>query len=148
MDITIEPLSTNLLIEMQPLIESLHAEVGEFADWPLVIDYDPYWFADSMGKLVIATGRDEGKLQGFVVFFIQDSPMFDKLFGIQDVYYVNPKMRGKMLGYRLLREAEKELKYRGVHVVSAHHRTTLDFGRMLELMGYEASEIHYFKRVG
>ncbi len=149
MDVNSEMLTKELQGEVMPLLNSLHQEVGEFSDWPLVVDWIPYEYAQKMGDIVIITARRAGELLGVLVFLVSKHAHYaGRKFAMQDIVYVAPELRGKMTAVRMFKAAERMLKAIGVEAYTTHSRTgDFFFGGFLEALGCKPSEITYMKRL-
>ena len=141
----------NVYAEALPLLE-LHAkEIAHYQDIPLKVDVERYKLADEAGSLRIYTARTgaTGALIGYAAFFIAFNPHFaSSLQAVQDVLYVQPEWRGLMVGYRLIRFSENELRREGVQAVYQHEKIAHpELGQLLRRMGYEAVDTIYAKRL-
>jgi len=135
--------------EIIPLWEQHYDEIASNKD---VIKLDPnlggYRAFDECGGLIILTLRDNGKLVGYSFFVLQMSLHYQTvIMAANDLFYVLPEYRGKMLGSKLMREAEKILKDLGVHQILMRTKSYANFGVLLERNGYEETEVHYRKLI-
>lgn len=148
MDIKRERLTEKLRDEITPLLEQHYEEIAQYKDIPLNIGWADYWALQERNELVIVTVRDEEVLVGYCVFFLAyHSHYKGHRYAWQDVIYLDPAKRGGTTAIRLLREAEKVLKYEDVAVIMQHMKVKHDFGRLMEFAGYELSEKIYTKRL-
>jgi len=100
--------------------------------------------------VLVFTARDDEKLMGYNVFFVANNAHYkDSLQATQDILYLAPEYRGKMTGVRFIRWCDNELEDLGVEVVYQHvkARPELNFGPMLERIGYELVDLIYTKRL-
>ena len=135
--------------EAQPLLLAHWAEISAYPDIPLQPDRAFYARAEAAGMLCILTARMATDLVGYAVFFIKENPHYaQSLQATQDIFYVARTARGAMIGLRLLGEADKILKAKGVQVVYQHVKLAHPgLGILLERTGYHASETLYAKRL-
>lgn len=105
----------------------------------------PYGWVPDAGCPV----HDAQPLVGYAVFFVRPNPHYvSSLQAVQDVLFVQPESRGKT-GAKLIAFADDALRAEGVQVVYQHvkARPRLNFGPMLERMGYELVDHIYAKRL-
>jgi len=113
---------------------------------PLDVDVDKYAELCDQGILHIVTARDDGKLIGYHVAMICGHLHYKStLHGITDVYYLLPEYRGKMVGVRLFKEVEDDMRRRGVKKLYTGTKLHHDMGRMFERLGYKETERLYTK---
>ncbi len=139
------------LIEEAALLMKMHKdELCLHDDYELDPDWELYFKASAVGKLVICTARvsDSDTLIGYAAYAIHQHLHYRQVKqAIQDVLFLHPSRRGQMAGYRLIQFADKHLADLGVQSVAHHVKVKFDFGPMLERQGYEQSEKIYEKRL-
>lgn len=136
--------------EAKPFILNNHAEINTDIQTPLEVDENMYREANKIGLLKVFTARgNEGKLVGYSAVWIHKSLHFmSETHATQDVFYVRPEYRGRMVGVRLIRFAETVLRDLGVKVINHHaHVHNLQLGVMLERMGYVPKSYNYLRRL-
>ena len=135
--------------EAQPLLVKHWREIATHQDIPLSINRAFYERAEADGKLCILTARREGVLVGYAVFFIGPNQHYStSLQALQDIFYVDPSVRGAMIGARLIHEADRILREKGVQVVFHHVKTRHPIlGALLARKGYTAVETIFSKRL-
>jgi hypothetical protein len=130
--------------EMQELTR-LHYE--EIALHKEAIPLDPMWeeyaTLERIGRLVIFTARDEGKLIGYGFFFINQHMHYARTkIAINDVLFLHPDYRkGTMAGIRLIRFCEQQLAQMAVDKITWHIKVKHDWGAILDRMGYADEDI-------
>jgi len=147
-----------VLEEIKPLLHAHWQEIAPFkGKVELAPDYQSYVALEACGKLQIATVREEGRLIGYCVSLIQRGIDYSKnISAIHRLFYVDEEHRTDSLGAveldmiagDLLRFAEKELKLKGVSVISVHIKVWKDWSALAEQHGYTRSEYVHQKYVG
>jgi len=144
-----ERLTKELQAELEPLLLDHWAEIAQYSDIPMNVDWQRYYTMQRQGILQVYTARDEGKLVGYCVYMVVPHLHYsDTLYAIQDVLFLHPDYRGRTAGYRMIKFADKDLEGRGVGVIMQHVKVKHDFGPLLTRMGYEHAENIYSKRTG
>ena len=135
--------------EIQPLLFEHWREVAIHADIPLTPDRALYEQADKDGKLCIITARVDRALVGYAVYFVSPNPHYrQSLQAIQDIFFVQPSLRGAFIGTRLIKESDIILKAMGVQLVFHHVKLKHPIlGRLLQRRGYHQTEWIYSKRL-
>lgn len=110
------------------------------------IKLDPDWARyDAMeqaGNLIAYTARDEGKLVGYSVFFVNYHIHYNStLVGQNDVLYLLPEYRKGMTGIRLIKYSIAQLEARGVDKIHWHVKFDHDFRVILERLGFVSEEV-------
>lgn len=125
--------------EALPLMEKHHAEVDEFPDVPLEVDFDHYLKLQKSNSLRIYSARlDRGPadtlpLIGYVIFRLSKSPHNGMLQACADSVYLDPEQRKGYAGVQLLRFAEQQLKAEAVEVIYHFSKTAHPkLGQLLE----------------
>jgi len=140
----------NVIDEVKPLLEAHYKEIALHQDkMQLNPDYKQYQGLQDLDILHIVTVRDEGILIGYFVSIIVPHLHYkDHVCANNDILFVAKEYRGSMIGIKMFKYAEKELKKLGVSVISLHTKVHADFGTILERIGYEHVEQTYSKYVG
>lgn len=115
--------------------------------------FDPNWElykkCYDMGLLKVYVARDEGTLIGYIIFNVSFNSHYGAVLQAeQDVLYIAPAHRGKLLGIRLIKYADKALENFGVTLVVQHVKLTSDFSPILERLGYVMTKKIYERRLG
>lgn len=136
--------------EIKPLLIAHYEEIAHYLDIPLKPDYQRYIQAETAGLLRIFTARVDGELVGYAIYLLMHHLHYsDSLQAHQDILYLAPDHRRGGTGMRLIRHADCALAEEGVQVVVQHvkARADLNFGPLLERMGYELMDHIYAKRL-
>lgn len=132
--------------ESMPLVKAHYQEIAHYQDIELKPDRDRYMAIEDAGGVRLFTVREEGRLIGYCLFLVSRHPHYmGSLQAMQDVLYLDPSLRGRLIGYRFINWCDEKLKADGVQVVMQHTKDTHNFGPMLERMGYEIM-YHVFAR--
>lgn len=135
--------------EAMALVEQHYAEVARDKDIPLDIDVERYRKLADGGYMRIYEARLDGKIVGYATFIIDlNSHYRGSLQAVQDVLYVEPSARGRMIGPRLVSYCDDQLAREGVQVVLQHQKLAHPaLGVVLQRCGYEHSENLWVKRL-
>lgn len=139
-----------LIDEMIPLLEAHRQELTAFKDIELHVATQKYVDLYKLGCLKCFIIRDEANsIVAYLAYFInQNLHYYDYTYAVQDVLYVRPDRRGAMLGYKIIKHADKVLKDKyNVSVVVQHVKIKHDFKPLLDKLGYERVEYNYMKRL-
>ena len=136
--------------EMKPLFDQHWEEIAIHQDKiKLNPDYSRYEELDSTGMLHIVTARDEGKLVGYFISFLEYHLHYkDHIFASNDICFLLPEYRHAEAGIGLFQYAERNLKDIGVSVIMIHMKTHAPFDTLCEVLEYENVERTYSKYVG
>lgn len=149
----VEPLSPDLFDETLPLLMAHWEEIAHFKDIPLKPDQAAYEAIAAAGNLRVYTVRESGpiaRLIGYAVFFLRRNMHYStSLQAVQDILYLDPSARGKLVGLRFIKYCDEELRKEGVQVAMHHVKVKpgLDFGPMLERIGYEPVDRIFVRRL-
>lgn len=137
--------------EVMPLLHRHWAEVAHYKDIPLDPDYELYDRLEARGKFRAYTVRtDTSTLAGYAAFLLVGHPHYRASPQAQmDVIYLAPEHRGRMIGARFIRWCDEQLQAEGTRVVRHHLkvREGLNYGRLLERLGYVQEELIYVRRL-
>ena len=139
-----------VLPEAMPLLEAHWQELNNTPGVPLDINLDMYAQAHTAGSLRVFTARKSGNatLIGYSAVFVHRGLHNSQNQATQDVFYVVPECRGGMVGTRLIKFAEDELRREGVQLAYTHSNVKNSLlGRLLMLLGYEPVSITYQRRL-
>ena len=138
--------------EVYPLFEKHWEEIASDKDKiPLSPDYDKYYLLQDHELLKIVTCREESthELVGYTFSILSTHLHYkETMVAENDLIFVLPEHRHGWLGYRLIKETEKILKQAGCVVLQMRVKTTNDFGKVVERLGYQHSETLYRKYIG
>jgi GNAT superfamily N-acetyltransferase len=111
-------------------------------------DRQAYAEFEAAGQLRCYTARAEGKLVGYVVFFVREHMHYrGSRQAMQDVLVLHPGYRSGTTAAMLLRTAETHLRGEGVQVVYHHAKRSTQDADLLGRLGYELVEGIYAKRL-
>lgn len=138
------------LEEMKPLFENHWDEIALHKDKiKLNPDYDKYLLMDKLGMLHVMTARDDGKIVGYFISFIQPHMHYkDTVFAMNDILFIHPDYRKGSIGFKLFKKAEESLKGIGVDVVLIHAKVKNDFKPLMDKLGFNRAEYSYSKYIG
>lgn len=138
------------LDEMIPIIEAHWEEVSMYQDKvKLSPDWDMYRKVEEADALVLMTVRDEGKLIGYFVFFVQPHMHYSEdVFAVTDALYLDQGYRHSDVSISMFIEAEEFLRQSGVSVIKVSMKTHAPFDSLCEAMGYFNVERIYSKYIG
>lgn len=136
------------LEEAKPILEVYYRDLVPEHELPFDPNYGEYLRAQDFGNLACVTCRSDGKLVGFVMFFMLPYLYSKKeRIAIEDWYYLDEHYRKGMTGIRLLKEAEKVLKSYGVGIINIVCKAHQDRTTLYERLGYTYTEKHFSKQV-
>lgn len=141
----------DVIEEMIPLLELHWEEIAHHKDKiKLNPDYALYQAMQDAGILHMVTARDDKrKLIGYFVSIVSPNLHYmDHIFATNDILYIDKEYRGKMVGIKLFKFAEEELKKLGVDVIVLHSKVHADFKVLVERIGYTHVENQYSKYIG
>lgn len=135
------------LEEAKPLLKEHWAEIATFKDIELNPDYDRYLMLEKTGYTKSYSARDgDGRLCGYAVYFLFNHMHYKQaLYAQQDILYVLPEQR--RMGGLFIKYCDEELKKCGVVCVTQHVKASLNFGTLLERIGYTLQDLIYIRRL-
>ncbi len=132
--------------ESSEFFEAHKEEVGADKEkFPLAPDYERYQEMQDIGSLVVVTARADGRLIGYICYYLSRHLHYDSLTAYSDVFYVTPAYRKGLVGVRLFKAVEEVLKHMGVERIYTGTKLKLDIGPILERLGYAPIERIYTK---
>ena len=136
---------SDVIEEIKPLLSLHWREIAHYQD----IELDPDWdFYRRNPAIRVFTARVDNALIGYGVFFIGPNRHYKQsIQAVQDILFVHPDYRGGMVGYRLIRFCDEQLKSEGAQAVYHHVKAAHDFGPMLVRQGYEVVDVVHAKRL-
>lgn len=144
-----EILTQALLAEMIPLLKLHHEQISFFKELPLDPDYERYLHAEHTGYIRTYTVRNEEQaLIGYCVFFFFPS-LHNKTSkqAKQDVFYLLPEYRRQGIGKRFIEFCDGQLKEENCDAVFRHVTREVNYGGILQVLGYEAVETTYARKL-
>lgn len=135
--------------DAKPLLEKHWAEISSNLDIALDVNVEAYEASEKGDMLRVYTAREDGVMVGYVALFVHKGLHYQQsIQATQDVFYVDPDHRGKMLGVRLIKYVEGQLKGEGVQIITQHVKLKHPaLGMLLERSGYTAVEKLFQKRI-
>jgi len=117
------------------------------------IKLNPDWsFYESIyeaGNLGIYTARKDTNLVGYFIVIARPHPHYkDHIFAANDIIYIDPDYRKGLVGYKLIKFVENDLKNMGVSVLTINTKVHKPFDAVLERLGFENVERLYSKYIG
>lgn len=136
--------------EIVPLLERHWEEIAVNKDKiKLNPDWEMYAKLEDAGVLGIYTARRDGKLIGYFVVVAERNIHYkDHIFAVNDIIYLAPEYRKGMVGFRLIKYAEQDLKSLGVSTLTINTKVHKPFDPLLERMGFSLKERVYSKYLG
>lgn len=123
-----------------------HSEELAADGMKIQIDAPFYRVCDEQGGLSILTARFEGKIIGYFISVVRAHPHYkDTLCAFEDAYFLSKEHRKGWTGVRLVREAEKALKARGVKKLFVMENRKKNLRSFFPALGYKETHITYAK---
>ena len=147
MDFQMEVLG-ECLEEMKPLLKEHYKEVAMYQDHiDLNPKYDLYQKMELGGYLSVFTARDQGRLVGYAIFFIDTHMHYqDHAYAVNDVLYIDPEYRHEGRAVSFLDWIEKQLE-KEVSVITYHMKIYKPFQSLMKYLQYDHAEHIYTKYV-
>lgn len=136
--------------EIGPLLENHWREVAFYQDIPLSPDWPAYEKADATGFLRVYTARMVGVLIGYCVVFVRQGLHYTtSTEAAEDILFIAPQFRKGRIGIGLIKFTDDQLRAEGVQLIKRHVKLdpALNFGPLLERMGYEPIDQIFGKRL-
>lgn len=138
------------LHEAVSLLGEHYEEIAEFKHL-LVLDpdYSRYEEVEKRNGLRVITARENGRLVGYIVFFIYKHLHYKSvLVASDDIHFICKEKRAGSVGIRLFREGERALRAAGVKFILVRCKAKHDHSRIFEHLGYRPFDIMYAKELG
>jgi L-amino acid N-acyltransferase YncA len=137
---------SDLIPEIEPLLQDHFREISVYQDTELDIDWDRYARLERTGGYSFLTCRRDGRLLGWAGFFVYTHIRYrNYLVANEDMYYLRPEHRRGRTGIDLLKNAERQLQQRGVRRILMSTKVHEDHSRILEYLGYEHHQKNFNK---
>jgi GNAT superfamily N-acetyltransferase len=144
-----EAFTPALVSELAPLFEEHWTEVTIDNSIPLDPDYEKLYTLQNMGllhSLIVRT--DEGELVGYMITFLTPHVHYkETMYAQNDAIFIHPSHRKGGLAYKMLKVFEECMTNKGADVLHMHVKVYLDFGSLLDRLGYTHEENIYRKKV-
>lgn len=116
---------------------------------PLDPQYDIYLNREDHGELLFLTARSSGELVGYFLGFVSPGLHYKTcLTCVTDIFYIHKNHRGGLIGAKMFKAVEKELRRRGVDRWFAGSKVKADASALFEFLKFEKVEIFYSKWLG
>lgn len=136
--------------DVERLMHEHWLEVSGDQTRPLSVRWDQFYMLEDLKALMVLTARVDDVVVGYVIHIIFPSLHYGYLLcATDDAHFLQRPHRRGMAGIRMLQAAERELKARGVGMVTYHTKTKdgVNKHRVFERMGYVAHELNMMKRL-
>lgn len=105
-------------------------------------NWNRYFELEAQGKLHLFTLRDQTKLVGYSVFFLDKHIHYDDLMvATNDIIYLKKDERLGIAGIKLLKFSEQQMKLLGADKITWHIKMSQDFRPILHRMGYVDEDV-------
>lgn len=112
-------------------------------------DWSFYEAIYESGNLGIYTVRKDEKLIGYFIVVAKPHPHYkDNLFAVNDILYLSPEYRKGLVGYKLIKFVEEDLKKMGISVLVVNTKVHKPFDALMERLGFNLIERVYSKYIG
>jgi GNAT superfamily N-acetyltransferase len=140
---------SDILAEVLPLARSNFAEVEDDQDRiPFDLDIERYKLSEEMGNLVVYTGRYNGQLMAYSMFFITLGMHSKEVkFALNDAFYIRPEARGRT-STAMLDYCEDQLRNVGVQVIHYRVKDSSDWSTLIARKGFTRIETNWQKWIG
>ena len=136
--------------ELEPLLKIHWEEIALNKDKiPLDVDWESYLSLEKTGSLLTITARQNQELIGYAIWFIRKHLHYKQTsWAYNDVIYLKKEHRLIGTGGQLVRICEQVLTEMGVEKIQWHVKSTMNWTKLLENMGYQTEEYVCGKYVG
>lgn len=135
--------------EMADLFTQHYEEIAGHKDKiKLAPDMFRYTEMEKLGKLLICTIREQGRLIGYSLYFVDTHIHYKHtLFAMNDILFLLPEYRKDGLALKLLAYCEVQMRRLGVDIAGIHMKTYASFDKLCELAQYDFTEKIYTKYI-
>ena len=114
---------------------------------PLAPDWSKYAGLEQGGMLHCLTVRSEGKLVGYFIAFVLPHPHYSTAgeMAMTDVYFIHPDYRKGSAGIKLICEAERTLRARGVTKAYLSTKVHSDNSKLFQALGWRLTDYSFTK---
>jgi len=124
--------------DWKQIIDEHYEELSVTKEYPLDPDFDAYKALWDMGRLKFISCKDNGKLVGYIIFFVAPHIHYKSCLTAQeDIYYLKKEYRKGRVGIRMFQFAEKVLKDQAVNRVIYNTKIHQDNSSLFEYLGYK-----------
>lgn len=116
---------------------------------PIDVDAEKYAKLDALGILLIVTGREDGRLIGYYLWYLMPHPHYagSGPMGMTDMYFILPEYRHGA-GAKLFIESESQLRKRGIGKAVTSCKIHQDHSAFFERMGWTKTDFTFCKLIG
>lgn len=126
------------LNELKEIIKDHYEELSVTKEFPLDPNWDAYLDILNAGKLRYITCKDDGKLIGYIIYFIMPHLHYKTcLTAFEDIYFLKKEYRKGRTGLKMFQFAEKILKEQGIQRVIYNTKVHQDNSAMFDYLGYK-----------
>mgnify|MGYP000182766692 CR=1 FL=1 len=112
-------------------------------------DWSFYELLYAEGLLGVYTVRKDKHLVGYFIVVAKPHPHYkDHTFAVNDIIYIDPDYRKGLVGLKLIKFVEEDLKSKGVSVLAVNTKVHKPFDAVLKRLGFENTERLYTKYIG
>lgn len=144
-----ETVTTELWEEVYPILQEHKEEISILKDVKLNPSFRKYMLMAINGQFKFYSVRtNEGELVGYAAYFINPHPHYeDCITAQQDILYVSKEYRKGLVGIRLIKFSEKELKELGVNLILQHSKFHYNLSKLFERLGYTQCDVIHSKEI-
>ena len=139
------------IVEFKKFGEMYKRQYEELGRFGSDIKVEPNWAAykalQETQQLIAYTAKENDIVVGYAVFILQMHLHYNKLFALNDLFYLLPEYREGLTGFKFMKFIEQELVYNGVNIVVWSVKPQKDYSKLLIRMGYGLLEMNYFRRL-
>ena len=126
------------LTELKEIIKDHYEELSVTKTFPLDPDWEAYKQLLDIGRLKFITCKDDGKLVGYIIFFISPHLHYKScLTAFEDIYFLKKEYRKGRTGIRMFQFAEKVMKELKVDRLIYATKVHADNSSLFEYFGFK-----------
>jgi len=123
---------------LKEIIKDHYEELSVTKTFPLDPDWDAYKQLLDIGRLKFITCKDDGKLVGYIIFFISPHLHYKScLTAFEDIYFLKKEYRKGRTGIRMFQFAEKVMKELKVDRLIYATKVHSDNSSLFEYFGFK-----------
>lgn len=139
---------SDVYAELLPLLNAHYGEISTHKDHgiPLSPQVETYRAREADGTLLMVIGRNEGEIVAYFVAFIAPALHYCScLTCLPDIFFVEKTRRGAMIGTKMFRFVEQELRRRGVKRWAVGSKVAHDASALFRHLDFEPVETTFEK---
>jgi len=122
---------------LKEIIKDHYEELSVTKTFPLDPDWEAYKTILDSGKLRFVTCKEDGKLIGYIIFFVMPHLHYKTcLTAFEDIYFLKKEYRKGRVGLKMFQFAEKLLKEQGVQRILYNTKVHSDNSSLFEYLGF------------